>query len=217
MTALLELQRKLVNKSLAHIPFDGWGEKSLLAAAQDIGVTAAEARNAFPGGGVEMVILFNEMADEAMVDAFTARQRPERISDSIALLMRLRFEAVAPYKEAQRSAIGLLALPGNMSTGLRLLNATVDLIWRQVGDYSADFSFYTKRATLAALLSAATFYWLADRSVGHEQTWLFIERQMFALQRIPRWRKKWREARLRLPDPMLLYRRARWGGQRTQN
>ena len=36
---------------------------------------------------------------------------------------------------------------------------TVDAIWHAAGDRSADFSWYTKRAILAAVYTATVLYW----------------------------------------------------------
>ena len=47
-------------------------------------------------------------------------------------------------------------MPQNVPLGLRLLYETVDGIWYAVGDQATDFSFYTKRASLAELESQFT-------------------------------------------------------------
>src|SRR5690349_10704755 len=49
MTDTDSLREKLMDAAIAHVPFDGWGDKALLAAAKDLGVDEALARNAVPG------------------------------------------------------------------------------------------------------------------------------------------------------------------------
>ena len=59
---------------------------------------------------------------------------------------------------------------------------TVDGIWYAAGDKATDFSFYTKRATLAALYGAAVLYWLDDRSPGFTDTERFVDRRLADLR-----------------------------------
>ena len=47
---------------------------------------------------------------------------------------------------------------------MRSVYETVDGIWYAAGDSATDFSFYTKRVTLAAIYAATLPYWLEDRS-----------------------------------------------------
>ena len=89
-----------------------------------------------------------------------------------------RLEALALHREAVRRALSLLAQPFNMPLAARLLYETVDAIWYAVGDASADFSFYTKRGTLAGVLAVTTLYWLEDRSANFVETRGFLERRL---------------------------------------
>jgi ubiquinone biosynthesis protein COQ9 len=113
-----------------------------------------------------------------------AAAEPVSLSRRVALALRLRFEVLLPWREAVRRALSVLAMPQNAPFGMRLLYDTVDSIWWGVGDSSTDFSFYTKRASLAAIQTAATFYWLDDRSPGCTETWAFIERRLADLHRL---------------------------------
>ena len=75
-------------------------------------------------------------------------------------------------------ALALLALPLNAPLALKLLYRTVDAMWYAAGDTSADFNFYTKRATLAAVYSSTLLYWLNDRSPDNEASWAFLDRRI---------------------------------------
>jgi ubiquinone biosynthesis protein COQ9 len=69
-------------------------------------------------------------------------------------------------------------MPLYCTHALRSLYETVDAIWYAIGDTSSDFNFYTKRLTLAGVFSATLIFWLDDKSPGHEQTWLFLQRRI---------------------------------------
>jgi ubiquinone biosynthesis protein COQ9 len=92
-------------------------------------------------------------------------------------------------------------MPQNAPLGLRLLYETVDAVWHGVGDDSTDFSFYTKRATLAGIHAAATLFWLDDRSPGCADTEAFIDRRLADLHRLTGLRERVATAAAGLPNP----------------
>ena len=79
-------------------------------------------------------------------------------------MIALRLEQNRPHKEAIRRGLAVLALPRNVRAAATCTARTVDAIWHAAGDRSADFSWYTKRAILAAIYSATLLYWLRDTS-----------------------------------------------------
>ena len=79
-------------------------------------------------------------------------------------MIALRLEQNRPHKEAIRRALALLALPRNARLAAACTARTVDAIWHAAGDRSADFSWYTKRAILAAVYGATVLFWLRDAS-----------------------------------------------------
>jgi hypothetical protein len=50
--------------------------------------------------------------------------------------------------------VGVLAWPGNAALAARCIGRTIDALWHAAGDRAADFSWYTKRATLAGVYAA---------------------------------------------------------------
>ena len=121
----------------------------------------------------------------------------------------MRFEVVAPWREGVRRALSVLALPPHAVLGLRLLYDTVDGIWYAAGDASTDFSFYTKRATLAGVYSATLMYWLEDRSEDFADTRAFIDRRLADIARLGEARARLETAFERLPNPFRLFRPVR--------
>jgi ubiquinone biosynthesis protein COQ9 len=61
---------------------------------------------------------------------------------------------------------------------------TVDAIWHAAGDRSTDFSWYSKRAILAAVWGATLLYWLRDISEDDAATLAFLDRRLAGVGRI---------------------------------
>jgi ubiquinone biosynthesis protein COQ9 len=108
-----------------------------------------------------------------------------------------------------RRALSVLAMPPHAALGARLLYETVDGIWYAVGDGATDFSFYTKRATLAGIYSATLLYWLEDRSEGFADTKAFLDRRLAELRQLTKVRERLGAALSRLPNPFRLLRPVR--------
>ena len=201
---------RLIAAMLPDVPFDGWSQHALRLAAERIGMPVAEARVLFPRGAIDMVAAFSRWADRQMLDRVEAAPpEPLSLSRRIARALRVRFELLLPCREAVRRGMTVLAMPQNAPLGLRLLYETVDGIWYAVGDNSTDFSFYTKRASLAAIYGAAMLFWLDDRSPGCIETDAFVERRLADLHRVTELRERFEAAAERLPNPLRFFRPVR--------
>ena len=171
---------------LPNVPFDGWSDKAVRYGLQDLGLDKATAARLFPGGAVDLVGHFLDWVDREMVAAlqaesegFTSRRTAERITRAV----QVRLEILEPHKDAVRRAVALLSLPHNAGRSLRLMHRSVDAIWAAAGDASTDFSYYTKRGLLAAVLGATLLYWLNDESDDHQRTLAFLERRITGVVR----------------------------------
>jgi ubiquinone biosynthesis protein COQ9 len=171
-------QDAILDAALAHVPFDGWSEITLRAAAADAGVDPGLARALFPRGAVDLALAFHARGDAAMTARLAVTDLSAlRFRDRIATAVRYRLEAV-PDREAVRRATTLFALPMHAADGARAVWGTADAIWRALGDTSADLNWYTKRATLSGVYGATVLYWLGDDSPGHQATWDFLDRRI---------------------------------------
>jgi ubiquinone biosynthesis protein COQ9 len=174
-----EQRDRLLEAALVHVPFDGWSRRSLLAGARDAGIDPALARRLFPRGGDDLLAHLDAWADRKMLEQLDpAVLQGLRMRERIAALVRARLEVLGPHREAMRRAVAARLLPGNAITGGGNLWRTVDVIWQAAGDRGADFSYYTKRALLAAVVSSTFLYWLEDRSPGSIDSWAFLERRI---------------------------------------
>jgi ubiquinone biosynthesis protein COQ9 len=205
---LAESQREaLIEAMLPDVAFDGWSRPALRAGARRIGIPAEEALALFPGGAADLVAGFSRWADQRLLDRLETSPLDQlRISDRIAFALATRLEIVEPWREAVRHALSVLALPQHAPLGLRLLYETVDGVWYAAGDRATDFSFYTKRATLAAIHAVTLLYWLEDRSTGFADTRGFIERRLAEVAALGRARQRLAKAVDTLPNPFRLLR-----------
>ena len=200
----------LIAAMLPNVAFDGWSRPALRAAARRVGMPADEALALFPNGTAELVACFSRWADARMLDRLEAMvPEPLRISDCVALAIATRLEIIAPWREAVRRALSVLALPRHAPLGLRLLYETVDGIWYAAGDRATDFSFYTKRVTLAVIYAATLLYWLEDSSPDFSDTRAFLARRLSEVAAIGKARHRFETAVERLPNPVRLLRQSR--------
>ena len=201
---------RLIALMLPDVAFDGWHEAALRAAARRAGIPAGEAIALFPRGAPDLIAAFSDWADRQMLERLSAAAIDgDSLSRRVSLALRLRFVVLGPWREAVRRGLTVLAMPQHVPLGVRLLANTVDAIWRGVGDHPSDFGFYTKRATLGAIVASATLYWLDDRSVGFVETDAFIDRRLADLHRLGGLRGRLAAAVDTLPNPLRLLRPAR--------
>ena len=208
---LAEREReRLIAALLPDVAFDGWTRHALRNAARRADVPVGEAMALFPRGAPDLIAGFSGWADLRMLERLAMEPLEEMgLSRRVALALRLRFEVLMPWREAVRRGLSLLAMPQNALLGLRLLYGTVDAIWHGIGDDATDFSFYTKRATLAGIYAPAVLFWLDDRSPDFVETQAFIERRLADLHRLAGLRERWASAAQNLPNPFRLLRPSR--------
>lgn len=202
-----EARDRLIDATLSHVPFDGWGDKALIAGGADLGMEPDAARRAFPGGTLDLIRYHAARADRHMSETASALDLSSLgVRQRIAAILRVRFEANASAREAIRAAMGVLSLPPNLPIALALLYRTVDAAWWAAGDDSTDFSFYTKRLLLAGVYMATLNFWLNDRSEDCAETWAFLDRRLADVMYLQRARCRVEGA---LPDLPELFRAVR--------
>ncbi len=200
-------REKILEATLAHVPFDGWTDTALRAGAADAGYGPADPARFFPGGPAELIELFNVRADAAMLAELEARDLDAmRVRERVALGVRLRLEQNEAHREAIRRGLACLALPRNAPLALKCLHRTVDAIWRAAGDTATDYNYYTKRGLLAGVYAATLLYWLGDDSPGCARTWAFLDRRIADVMRVPQGVARLRERLPQLPDLAGIFR-----------
>lgn len=179
-----------IRAALPHVPRLGWSEAALRAGMADLGRAPEEAGWLFPGGGIEAVEAWCDLADREMEAAARAERLLElRIPDRIRRVILLRLEQAEPHRGAVRRALALQSLPWNIGSALRTVGRTADSIWAAAGDTAADFSWATRRATVAAVYGATLAFWLADEEPGFPATRAFLDRRLADVARLQRPRR----------------------------
>jgi ubiquinone biosynthesis protein COQ9 len=172
----------------AMLPFAteaGWTWNTLRAGLAAAGDDPDLAASHFQGGPAGAVVAWADLADREMAAAAAAEpieglRTPERIRRVVAL----RLEAAAPHKRALRRAVALLALPWNAGLALRTTARTASALWYAAGDRSADFSWYTRRASLGAIYAATLAFWLRDDDPDTGGALAFFDRRLAGLARL---------------------------------
>lgn len=216
---LMKERAAILVATLPHVPFDGWSVRTIRTGAKEAGFDESMGALAFPGGVADIIDFWSQMSDAAMLVAYEeASSTDMRFRDRITFLVRARIEVVAEHREAVRRALTHVSRPSKAAKGIRGLYRTVDDMWYAAGDRATDFSFYTKRGTLAGVYSTTLLFWLDDRSEDSAETWAFLDRRIADVMRIPQKRASLKNFGKYVPDPKRFVRmvseRLREGGAR---
>jgi ubiquinone biosynthesis protein COQ9 len=169
---------------LPHVPFDGWNNRALRRGLSGIGASPEDAALLFPGGASDMIEAFCDWADRRMEEEANKLDPALPLHRRVRAVIVRRLEQNRPHKEAVRRALAHLALPGHAPLAASMTARTVDAIWHAAGDRSTDFSWYSKRAILAAVWGATLLYWLRDISEDDAATLAFLDRRLAGVGRI---------------------------------
>jgi ubiquinone biosynthesis protein COQ9 len=186
------LKDRVLEAALLHAAFDGWSRRTLHNAALDAGLDSASARRLFPRGGDSLLEWLDDWADRRMlgaVEGIDLQRMPVR--RRIALLVRSRLESLSAHREAVRRAAAARGLPANLAETGRAVWTTVDLMWQAAGlggSPAEGFAYYSRRATLAGVLTSTLLYWLGDQSEDSAASWAFLDRRIEDVMRLGRLR-----------------------------
>lgn len=178
-----------IRAMLAHVPFDGWTMRALRAGLAELGEPPEMAINLFPDGPLGLIEAWSDLVDRDMEKA-AANIAESGLGRRVRALVALRLNMLRPDREAARRALSVLARAAAAATTARITARTVDCVWHAAGDRAADFSWYTKRASLGAIYSATLLYWIADQSEDEAATLAFLDRRLAGIAAFGRWRSK---------------------------
>jgi ubiquinone biosynthesis protein COQ9 len=174
-----------IDAMLPNVPFDGWTSRALRAGIIAAGMPEDETDILFPEGTADMIAVFCDLSDRRMTEAAAALTETS-LTARVRAVIALRLAMNRPHKEAIRRAMAVLAFPRNARTAAEIAARTIDAIWYAAGDRSANFSWYTKRAILAAVYGATVLFWLHDTSDDDADTLEFLARRLQGVGRIGR-------------------------------
>ena len=193
-----QIRIDLIRAMLTHVPFDGWTWKAMEQGAIDIGFEKKKTssyrmkifKDLFKNGSIDFIEIFSEIIDLEVKEKYDLLEfKPERVSEKIKKIIMIRLNLCQKYKEAVRTSISLTAMPINAKISLNILYRTCNSMWRIAGDKSTDFSFYTRRISLAAVYTSTLLFWLNDNSNDNIETEFFLDRRLKGINKISRLKK----------------------------
>jgi ubiquinone biosynthesis protein COQ9 len=187
LSARIAQKDAVLEAAFTNAAFDGWSSKTLQRSALDAGFDKAAAIRLFPRGIDDLLAWIDDWADRRMLAAVSVADLARwPVHRRIATLIEARLGALAPHREGLRRAFLIRGLPHNAVSAMRGLWHTVNRIWEAVGfvpQDGRDFSYYSRRATLAAVLASTMLYWLEDNSDNFADTRAFIGRRLADVMR----------------------------------
>lgn len=188
----------LISAMLPHVPFDGWNWDAIEQGAIDIGFEKKKTpllrkkiyKELFKNGSIDFIDIFSKMIDLEVKKTYEMMEsQPERVPEKIKTIIMIRLNLCQKHKEAVRSSISLTAMPKNAKKSVNILYRTCNSIWRMAGDKSTDFSFYTRRISLAAVYTSTLLFWLNDTSNKIAETESFLDRRLNDISKISNLKK----------------------------
>lgn len=182
-----EVRDRAVRAMLPIAATEGWNRGTLRAGLRAAGEDPALAESHFPRGPAGAVAAWTDLADREMEAAAAAEGMAGlRTPARVRRVVELRLRAAAPDKRALRRAMSVLLLPWNVGLAAETAARTASAIWYAAGDTSADFSWYTRRASLGAIYGATLAYWLRDDDPDTTDAMAFFDRRLADLARLQR-------------------------------
>ncbi|KAG8529387.1 uncharacterized protein KY384_006023 [Bacidia gigantensis] len=182
----------ILSSALKHVPAHGFTEQSLRLGAQDAGFLPIST-NLFPDGAFSLVSYHLTTQRLSLSNQF---QRPdispatnEAPSDMLQRLQTIalhRLHANIPYISQYQSALALLSLPSNVSSGLKELARLADEILYLAGSTTVTTAWFTDRAALASIYASAELYMTQDKSKGFVETDAFLQRRLDEADKVRR-------------------------------
>ncbi|KAL6246027.1 Ubiquinone biosynthesis protein coq9, mitochondrial [Rhinocladiella similis] len=173
-----EAQDKILAAAIARVPKSGFTEDALVLGARDAGYLDVTVQ-LFPRGVFDLInyhLVTQRLALKNNV------QFPEGthlgLGAKVRALVMARLRANEGIIHQWQGALGHMSLLGNIPASLQELTALSDEIWYLAGDTAVDFSWYTKRATLAAVYASSEVFMTTDTSKNFTATEEFLARRL---------------------------------------
>ena len=181
MTKINENKKKVevLNFAADLATVDGWSDKTLFAAATKADISSKEAKVLFPRAGIDLARFYHQYQDQIFFKEFLQIDISNFSHfEKVEIAMKMRFRAMAKNKEGLRKGMAIFAMPMYQIEGINLVWSTCDLIWFNIKDKSAGFSWYSKRITLVSIYLSTLLFFLGDHSSDSRETESFISRRL---------------------------------------
>lgn len=179
-----EIQETILSSALKHVPEHGFTSKALTLGAQDAGYLEVSVQ-LFPRGVYDLINY--HLVTERLALKHKVQFDPDTklgLGRKIKILTMERLKANKEIIHCWQGALGHMSLLGNIPASLKELNALTDEIWYLAGDTSVDFSWYSKRASLAGVYSSSEVFMTTDKSADFAATSDFLDRRLKDVQKV---------------------------------
>lgn len=213
MTQNLDAEKHAILEAALKIaPFEGWNAATLRKAAQVAGFPNGADALYFPDGVLELIGFWSAHLDTQSRTGIEALDLANmKIREQITAAVLMRLEIITPHEDAARRAALRLIVPDAAAQGATQIWASADMIWRAIGDKSTDGNFYSKRATLAAIITATLPIWLADESSGKLKGREFLEARIANVMQFESFKWRMKSRRQAWPNPAEILGDLRYG------
>jgi ubiquinone biosynthesis protein COQ9 len=179
-----EIQETILSSALKRVPEHGFTPKALTLGAQDAGYLEVSVQ-LFPRGVYDLInyhLVTQRLAlkNNVQFDPNTKLG----LGRKIKILTMERLKANKDIIHCWQGALGHMSLLGNIPASLEELNALTDEIWYLAGDTSVDFSWYSKRASLAGVYASSEMFMTTDKSADFVATSEFLDRRLEDVQKV---------------------------------
>jgi len=206
-----ELRRKILASALDRAAFEGWNTATMRAGERDAGLPDGTSELVCPAGVVDLIDFWGLECDRATETALAAIDLSAmRIRERVHAGVMARIDAIGEAnREAARRAVARLAAPDAAARGARITWRAADTIWRALSDPSTDINYYSKRAILSGVIASTLAVWLEGEEP--EKTQSFLDRRIDNVMQFEKVKGKLRKLGDKLPDPIGLLARLRYG------
>ncbi len=202
----------ILDAALKLAPFDGWTDAMLRQAVQNAELPKGAHALYFPDGILELLKFWSDQMDaQAEMDISLLDLSPMKIRDQVTSGLLARFMVIGDHNEAARRAGSRLMLPDAAAQGTAQIWASADMIWRAIGDKSTDGNFYSKRATLSAVIAATLPIWLSDNSDDKAKGRAFLDARIANVMQFEKLKWDIKTRTKDWPNPALILGNLRYG------
>lgn len=179
-----QIQDSILSSALKHVPTLGFSPKALTLGAQDAGYLEVSVQ-LFPRGIYDLINY--HLVTQRLALKKNVQFDPDTnlgVGQKVKILTMERLKANKDIIPRWQEALGYMSLLGNIPASLKELNALSDEIWYLAGDTSVDFSWYTKRASLAMIYATSEVFMTTDKSPDFAATSDFLDRRLEDVQKV---------------------------------
>lgn len=177
------IEDSILSSAIKRVPEHGFTDNALALGAKDAGYLDVSVQ-LFPRGVYDLINYHLVTQRQALKDHV---QFPDDarlgVGRKIQTLAMTRLRSNKDIIHQWQGALGHMSLLGNIPASLTELNALADEMWYLAGDATVDFSWYTKRASLAAVYASSELFMTSDTSKDFAETEDFLARRLEGVQK----------------------------------